>query len=112
MRQAGVSVQRAAATQRTKVAVASSILIDGKIMNRTTLSPETVAFLKMMRTKRNAESASSGLVDILQSVRPEHERASVPQAVNGYYESLTKEEAAEQSEWGEFALHEFPEESV
>jgi hypothetical protein len=75
-----------------------------------TLSTETVAFLELMRSKRKAESVSSVLEDILQSVRREQERASVARAVKRYYDSLTKEEEAEQSEWGEFALHQFPEE--
>jgi len=73
-----------------------------------TLSPETVAFLERMRTKRKAESVSSILEEILQAVRRQHERASVERAVKGHYDSLSKEEAAEQSEWGEFALREFP----
>jgi len=73
-----------------------------------TLSSETVAFLERMRTKRKAESVSSILEEILQAVRRQHERASVERAVKGYYDSLSKEEATELSQWGEFALREFP----
>jgi len=38
-------------------------------------------------------------------------RASVARAVSDYYDGLSEEEAAEQSEWGDFALRQFPVES-
>ena len=73
-----------------------------------TLSPETVQFLEMMRKKRHAESVSAILEGILQDVRREHERASIERAVAGYYSSLTDDEVADQAEWGEVALLQFP----
>jgi hypothetical protein len=72
------------------------------------LSPGSVAFLETMKSKRNADSVSSILEEILQSVRREHERASVERAVAAYYDSLSDSEATEQVQWGEFALREFP----
>ena len=44
----------------------------------------------------------------MQAARRKRRRASVERAVKDYYDSLSNEEAAELSEWGEFALREFP----
>lgn len=76
-----------------------------------TLSPESVAFLESLRKGRHAASTSSVLDEILQSVRRQQERASIAKSVSAYYSSLSDKEMAEQSEWGEFALREFPGES-
>jgi hypothetical protein len=76
-----------------------------------TLSPESVAFLETLRKRRRAASTSSVLEEILQSVRRQQERASIERSVSAYYSSLSDKEVAEQSEWGEFALREFPGES-
>jgi hypothetical protein len=75
-----------------------------------TLSPETVAFLEQMQKKRQAESVSAILEEILQDVRREQERASVDRAVADYYSSLSVDELEEQARWGEFALSQFPKE--
>jgi hypothetical protein len=74
------------------------------------LSRQTVAFLEQMRKKRQAESVSAILEDILQNVRREQERASVERAVADYYSSLTDAEVQEHAQWGEFALSQFPKE--
>ena len=73
-----------------------------------TLSPESVEFLEAMRKKRHALSVSSVLEDILQTVRREQGRAAVERAVADYYAALSHEESEEQTNWGEFALREFP----
>lgn len=83
---------------------------DRKAKKSYTLSPESVAFLETLRKKRHAASISAILEDILQGVRREQERASVERAVADYYGSLSSEEAAEQAQWGAFALREFPNE--
>lgn len=75
-----------------------------------TLSTEVIAFLEGMRQQRRAESVSAVLEEILQDVRRGEERASVERAVANYYSSLSDDEAAEQEQWGEFALREFPRE--
>ncbi|HEV2198639.1 MAG TPA: hypothetical protein VGR73_02375 [Bryobacteraceae bacterium] len=75
-----------------------------------TLSPESVAFLEAMRKQRRAPSVSAVLDAILQAARREQGKAAVERAVADYYGSLSNEEAAEQSTWGEFALGEFPKE--
>lgn len=77
-----------------------------------TLSPELVEFLEATRKRRRAPSVSSVLQDILQAARREEEKARVEKAVADYYGSLSREEADEQSEWGEFAMREFPAEAV
>jgi hypothetical protein len=71
---------------------------------------ESVAFLEAMRKKQRAASISAILDEILQTVRREHELASNERAVVEYYDSLSTEEAADQSRWVEVALHEFPNE--
>jgi hypothetical protein len=73
-----------------------------------TLSPESVAFLEAMRKKRRAVSISAILDEILNGVRRKHELASIERTVAEYYGSLSTEETADQIEWGEFALQEFP----
>jgi hypothetical protein len=75
-----------------------------------TLSPDSVAFLEALRKNRRAASVSAILEEILQTARREQELASVERAVADYYDSLSGEEAMEQSQWGEFALREFPKE--
>jgi len=84
--------------------------MDRKAKKSFTLSTDSVAFLEALRRKRRAESVSAILDEILQAVRREHERVSLDRAVANYYDSLSAEEAMEQAEWGEFALHEFPSE--
>jgi hypothetical protein len=81
---------------------------DRKAKKSFTLSPESVAFLEAMEKRKQAGSISAVLEEILQAVRREHERGSVEQAVANYYSSLSTDEAADQAEWAEFALHEFP----
>ncbi|MGA2183087.1 MAG: hypothetical protein ABSH47_08665 [Bryobacteraceae bacterium] len=45
-------------------------------------------------------------------LEPAEFEARVEKAVTDYYDSLSREEAEEQSSWGEFALREFPQEAV
>jgi hypothetical protein len=81
---------------------------DRKAKKSYTLSPESVAFLEVMRKKQRAASISAILEEILQEVRREHDRAAVEGAIADYYSSLSAQEVAEQAEWGELALNEFP----
>jgi hypothetical protein len=73
-----------------------------------TLSSESINFLEAVRKKSRATSISAVLEEILQYVRRGQERASLERAVASYYDSLSDQEAAEQVQWGEFALREFP----
>jgi DNA-binding PadR family transcriptional regulator len=77
-----------------------------------TLSPESVDFLEKLRRKRHARSISFVLEEILQAVRREAELTTINQSVTAYYDSLSDEEAEELSQWGKFALSQFPKESA
>ena len=77
-----------------------------------TLSPESVNFLETLRRKRRARSISFVLEEILQAARREAEMAKINQSVTAYYDSLSDEEAEDLSQWGEFALSQFPTESA
>jgi len=77
-----------------------------------TLSPESVAFLDATRKRRRAPSVSSVLEEILSVVRREQGKAALDRAVSDYYSSLSQEESEEQTNWGEFALREFPKEGA
>ncbi len=73
-----------------------------------TLSPESVAFLENISRARRAQSVSSVLDGLIQSVRFAQERDALEQAVAGYYSSLSDKDAKEHAQWGEFAFSEFP----
>jgi hypothetical protein len=75
-----------------------------------TLSPESVAFLEGLRKRRRAASTSSVLEEIVQAARRRGARAAIEKSVSDYYSSLSAEEMREQSEWGEFAMSQFPDE--
>jgi hypothetical protein len=77
-----------------------------------TLSPESVDFLEVLRKKRSARSISFVLEEILQAARREAEMAAINESVTAYYDSLSDEEAEELSQWGKFALSQFPRESA
>ncbi len=79
----------------------------GKIKKSYTLSPSSLTFLDAMRERRQAESISAILEEILQDVRRQQELASVERAVTNYYSSLTDEEVAANAQWGEFAMTQF-----
>ena len=81
---------------------------DRKAKKSYTLSPESVGFLEVTRKKRHAASTSAILEEILQNVRRENERANIERAVADYYASLSDKQVAEQTEWGDFAEREFP----
>jgi hypothetical protein len=100
-------------------------MIMGRIMSHTTrkvasrkakksysLSPESVEFLNTIRKRRHASSVSAVLEEILQSVRREQSKSDLEQQVEDYYSSLSLDEAAEQTRWGEFALREFPRDKI
>jgi hypothetical protein len=64
-----------------------------------------------LQKRGKAESVSSILEEILQSLRRQQHRASIDRAVADCYSSLTDEEVAEQAEWGDFALRQFSKET-
>jgi hypothetical protein len=83
---------------------------DPKLKKSYTLSAESIEFLEAMRKRRRASSISSILEEILQVARREQGKAALDRAVSDYYTSMSQSEVEEQISWGEFALHEFPNE--
>jgi len=77
-----------------------------------TLSPESVAFLEVLRKKRKAASASSVLDEIIQTIRLGQKKKTIEQAVTDFYSYLPDEEREDVAAWGEFALAEFPDEEL
>lgn len=75
-----------------------------------TLSPETIAFLDLIRQSRDAESVSAVLEEILQRVRREHERAALDKQMKDHYDSMPDSKATELAEWGDFAMRQVPDE--
>ena len=75
-----------------------------------TLSPESVAFLESLRKRRRAASTSSVLEEIVQAARRRGARAAIEKSVSDYYSSLSAKDLRKQSEWGEFAMTQFPDE--
>lgn len=73
-----------------------------------TLSPESLTFLETLRKRRRASSISSVLEEVIQAFRRREERANIEKSISTYYSSLSDDEVAEQAEWGDFALAEFP----
>jgi len=73
-----------------------------------TLSPESVAFLEAVSRARHATSVSSVLDEMILNIRRAQERDALDRAVTKYYGALSDEDAKELTEWGEFALGEFP----
>jgi hypothetical protein len=72
-----------------------------------TLSSKSIAFIDTLRRQRGGSSCSAILEQILESFRLTHERSSIEREFADYYCALSAKEAAEQTEWGEFALLEF-----
>jgi cytochrome c553 len=71
-----------------------------------------VDFLEAQRKKRRARSISLVLEEILQAARREAELERINQSVTAYYDSLSDEEMKELSEWGDFAMSQFPAEDA
>jgi hypothetical protein len=80
-----------------------------------TLSPESISLLKELQDTRGdlqRRSASAVLDELLRSLRKERRRQSVERTVTRYYGSLSDEEHAEDSQWGEFAWTQFPDQDA
>ena len=81
-----------------------------KVKKSYTLSIESVGFLEGLRKSSRAGSVSAVLEQVLKTARLAQQRQALEDAVSGYYSSLSSEECKESAAWGEFALHEFPDE--
>lgn len=74
-----------------------------KIKRSFTLAPESVAFLKEARKRREARSDSEALDLVLNELRLEARRQELEAATKEYYDTATDEELAEEVEWAEMA---------
>lgn len=76
-----------------------------------TLSRESIALLDELLAGRKSSlrgSASAVLDDLLRTLHKERRRQAIEQAVSRYYSNASEEERAEEFQWGEFALSQFP----
>ncbi len=74
------------------------------------LSRQSVMFLEALRKERRSRSISSVLDEIIRQQQQTKEMERISASVTKYYDSLTAEEIAEDSAWGEFAATQFPSE--
>jgi Tfp pilus assembly protein PilO len=74
------------------------------------LSRQSVMFLEALRKERRSRSMSSVLEDLIRQQQQAKEMERISASVTRYYDSLTSEEIAEDSAWGDFAATQFPSE--
>src|SRR5450755_1605504 len=67
-----------------------------------TLSPESLAYLEQEARRRNADSHSAVLDELLQEKDRERQLAALEAATTAYYDSLSDEEVEQDKIWGEF----------
>jgi hypothetical protein len=68
-----------------------------------TLSPESLAYLEQEARRRNADSQSAVLDELLQEKDRERQLAALEAATTAYYDSLSDAEVEENRAWGELA---------
>jgi len=72
------------------------------------LSRESVSYLESLRKQKKRHSTSSVLEELIRQQRQAAEMERIAASVTRYYDSLSGEEQAEDRDWGEFALSQFP----
>jgi len=72
------------------------------------LTRESVSYLESLRKGKKRRSTSAVLEELIRQQRRASEMERISASVTRYYDSLTKEEVAEERAWGEFALTQFP----
>jgi hypothetical protein len=68
-----------------------------------TLSPTSLAYLEQETRRRNADSQSAILDELLQEKKRERQMAALEAAIGAYYDGLSDAEVEEDRIWGEFA---------
>jgi hypothetical protein len=68
-----------------------------------TLSPASLAYLEQETRRRNADSLSAVLDELLQEKRLEYQQLALEAQITAYYDSLADAEVEEDRRWGEFA---------
>jgi hypothetical protein len=76
---------------------------DRKLRRTFTLSPESLAYLEQEARRRQTDSQSSVLDELLREKTRERELAALEANVSAYYDSLPDEEMEEDKIWGELA---------
>jgi hypothetical protein len=68
-----------------------------------TLSPASLAYLDQETRRRNADSQSAVLDELLREKKRERQLAALEAAIGSYYDEVSDAEAEEEKIWGEFA---------
>ena len=72
------------------------------------LSREAVGYLESVRKGKKVRSISAVLEDLIRQRREADEMDRLSASISGYYDSLTKDQAAEDRTWGQFSESQFP----
>ena len=74
-----------------------------KIKKSFSISLESESFIRRTREERGTSSESEALDVLLSEMMAIQQRREIESAYTEYYDSITSEESAEESEWGRFA---------
>jgi hypothetical protein len=74
------------------------------------LSREAVKYLESVRKEDKRATISSVLEEIIRQQQQAKELERISASVTRYYDSISEEQRAEDSAWGEFAESQFPDE--
>lgn len=72
------------------------------------LSEDVLDFLEAEKRRRQSDSTSSVLEDLIRDYSRRRDSKTSSSAITRYYDSLSDEEQAEDRRWGEFAESQFP----
>jgi hypothetical protein len=72
------------------------------------LSRESVRYLESLRKEHQSASVSSVLEEMIRQQQQAREMERISASVSHYYDTLTDEQMAEDRAWGEFAETQFP----
>ena len=73
-----------------------------------TLSPQSIAYLEIEKRRRQADSTSAVLDDILRERLKEKEREKIGASIAAYYDSLSDDQVAENQQWARLSESQFP----
>ncbi len=81
----------------------ASVKRDIKQRRTFTLSPASLAYLDEQARRRNLESQSAALDELLLEKKKDEHRALLAANITSYYDNLSDDEVEEQRAWGELA---------
>ena len=67
--------------------------------------------MESMRKKRKSASVSAVLDELIAQHRRRQEASRISASITNYYDSMTEDEMAEESLWGQFAETQHPDQS-